>query len=169
MAPDLAPAKPHVFDSFWMGGFEAATHINGSGRRLDMLAATQHDRQVDHDYALLKKLGIRTVRDAVRWHLIERDGRFDFSSLAPMVVAAERNGMQVMWTLLHYGVPDDVDFFSAEFPSRFARFCTEVARFIQSHSKRRPCLRQLTRFPFSVGQLERLGGSGRLEQAAGQR
>ncbi len=60
----------------------------------------------------LKSVGIRTVRDAVRWHLIERDGIFDFSSLAPMVVAAERHGMQVMWTLLHYGVPDDVDFFS---------------------------------------------------------
>ena len=62
---------------------------------------------------LLKSVGIRTVRDAVRWHLIERDGQFDFSSLAPMVVAAERHGMQVMWTLLHYGIPDDVDLFSA--------------------------------------------------------
>ncbi len=47
MAHDFAPARPHVFDSFWMGGFEAATHINGAGRRLDMLAATQHDVQVD--------------------------------------------------------------------------------------------------------------------------
>jgi beta-glucosidase/6-phospho-beta-glucosidase/beta-galactosidase len=138
MVHDLAPARPHVFDSFWIGGFEAATHINGAGRRLDILAATQHDTQVDHDYALLKSVGIRTVRDAVRWHLIERDGIFDFASLAPMVVAAERHGMQVMWTLLHYGVPDDVDVFSTEFPQRFARFSGEVAKFIRSHSTRLP-------------------------------
>ena len=57
MAHDSAPAKPHVFDSFWMGGFEAATHINDAGRRLDMLAATQHDRQADHDYALAEERG----------------------------------------------------------------------------------------------------------------
>ena len=112
--------------------------------------------QVDHDYALLKSMGIRTVRDAVRWHLIERDGRFDFSSLAPMVVAAERHGMQVMWTLLHYGVPDDVDFFSPEFPARFARFSAEVARFVQSHSKRLPFytpINEISFFSWAAGEV----------------
>ena len=105
-----------------MGGFEAATHVNDKGRRLDIIAATQHDRQVDHDYELLRSVGITTVRDSARWHLIERDGRFDFSSLAPMVAAAERHDMQVMWTLCHYGWPDDVDVFGADFPSgRYAR------------------------------------------------
>ena len=133
MARDLAPARPHVFDSFWMGGFEAATHINGAGRRLDMLAATAA-RRPGRSMIMrgLKASASRTVRDAVRWHLIERDGTFDFSSLAPMVVAAERHGMQVMWTLLHYGVPDDVDVFSAEFPERFARFS---ARSREVHSE----------------------------------
>jgi len=121
-----------------MGGFEAATHVNDKGRRLDIIAATQHDRQIDHDYQLMRSVGITTVRDAVRWHLIERDGRFDFSSLAPMVAAAERHDIQVMWTLCHYGWPDDLDVFSDEFPPRFARFATEVARFIQSHSRRLP-------------------------------
>jgi beta-glucosidase/6-phospho-beta-glucosidase/beta-galactosidase len=132
------PARPHTFDSFWIGGFEAATHINGAGKRLDMLAATQHDRQVEHDYQLLRSVGICTVRDATRWPLIDRNGTFDFSSLAPMVVAAERHQMQVMWTLCHYGWPDDVDVFSSEFPERFAHYSAEVARFIQSHSKRLP-------------------------------
>jgi beta-glucosidase/6-phospho-beta-glucosidase/beta-galactosidase len=148
MAPDFALARPHVFDSFWMGGFEAATHINGAGRRLDMLAATQHDRQVDGDYELLKSVGIRTVRDAVRWHLIERDGQFDFSSLAPMVVAANRHGMQVMWTLLHYGIPDGLDFFSPEFPGRFARFAAEVGRFIQRQTKRIPVYTPINEISF---------------------
>ena len=156
MAPELAPARPHVFDSFWIGGFETATHVNEAGRRLDIMAATEHDTQVDHDYGLLKSVGIRTVRDGVRWHLIEREGRFDFSSLAPMVVAAERHGMQVMWTLLHYGVPDDVDLFSAEFPARFARFSAEVARFIQSHSKRLPFytpVNEISFFAWAAGEV----------------
>ena len=156
MARDFAPARPHVFDSFWMGGFEAATHVNGAGRRLDMIAATEHDVQVDEDYERLRSLGIRTVRDAVRWHLIERDGTFDFSSLAPMVVAAERHGMQVMWTLLHYGVPDDVDIFSVEFPERFARFSGEVAKFVQSHSRRLPFytpVNEISFFTWAAGEV----------------
>jgi beta-glucosidase/6-phospho-beta-glucosidase/beta-galactosidase len=138
MARSFAPARPHVFDSFWIGGFEAASHINEAGRRLDMIAATQHDIQVDQDYQLLKSVGIRTVRDAVRWPLVERNGTFDFSSLAPMLVAAEKHQMQVIWTLCHYGWPDDVDVFSADFPRRMARFSTEVARFVQSHTTRLP-------------------------------
>src|SRR5687768_18615917 len=89
MERDFAPAGPHVFDSFWIGGFEAATHVNEAGKRLDLIAATEHDVQVDDDYERLRSVGIRTVRDAVRWPLIEQNGKFDFSSLAPMVVAAE--------------------------------------------------------------------------------
>jgi beta-glucosidase/6-phospho-beta-glucosidase/beta-galactosidase len=156
MAPECAPARPHVFDSFWIGGFETATHVNEAGRRLDIMAATEHDQQVDADYALLKSVGIGTVRDGVRWHLIERNGKFDFSSLAPMVVAAERHGLQVMWTLLHYGVPDDVDLFSPEFPARFARFSSEVARFIQGHSKRLPFytpVNEISFFAWAAGEV----------------
>ncbi len=156
MAREFAPARPHVFDSFWMGGFETATHVNEAGRRLDIMAATEHDVQVDRDYALLRSVGITTVRDGVRWHLIERNGTFDFSSLAPMVVAAERHGIQVLWTLLHYGVPDDVDLFSAEFPVRFARFSAEVARFIQTHSKRLPFytpVNEISFFAWAAGEV----------------
>jgi beta-glucosidase/6-phospho-beta-glucosidase/beta-galactosidase len=145
-----------VFDSFWIGGFEAATHVNEAGKRLDLIAATQHDVQIEEDYARLRSVGIRTVRDAVRWPLVERNGTFDFSSLAPMVVAAERQGMQVLWTLLHYGVPDDVDMFSPEFPERFARFSAEVAKFIQSHSRRLPFytpVNEISFFAWAAGEV----------------
>ena len=129
---------PHLFDSFWMGGFEAACHINAAGVRLDMIGATQHDREVESDYQLLRSIGIRTVRDAVRWPLIEGEHGFDFKSLAPMLAAAERHDMQVIWTLCHYGWPDDVDVFSAAFPERFVRFCTAVAGYVKAHSSRLP-------------------------------
>ena len=119
-----------LFRSFWQAGFESACHINRAGVRLDMLAATQHDRQAAADYARLRSLGIQVARDGVRWPLIERGGAFDFSSLAPMVDAANAHDMQIIWTLCHYGWPDDLDVFSPEFPGRFARFCAAAARFI---------------------------------------
>jgi hypothetical protein len=137
VAPEHAGARP-LFDSFWIGGFEAACHVNAAGVRLDMIAATQHDRRVDDDYRMLAELGIRVVRDAVRWPLIEHNGRFDFSSFAPMLEAAERQGVQVIWTLCHYGWPDDVDILDASFPARFARFATAVAAFVHEHTRRRP-------------------------------
>lgn len=123
--------KPALFQSFWSAGFESATHINLSDQRLDMIAVTQHDQRVDEDYALLVELGIRTARDGVRWHLIDQGGRYDFSSLEPMALAARRHGIQVLWNLCHYGWPDDVDLFSPEFVRRFARYAGAVARFLR--------------------------------------
>ena len=84
-APADAEEMPSLFNSFWLGGFESACHINGSGKRLDMIAVTQHDVQVERDYARVGETGISSVREAVRWHLIEHGGKFDFSSLAPML------------------------------------------------------------------------------------
>lgn len=127
------------FKSFMMGGFESACHINGQGRRLDMIGQTQHDIQVEQDYALLKSKGIQTIRDGVRWPLIEKSpGVYDFSSLKPMAVAAQSQGMQVIWTLWHYGWPDDLDVFSPEFVSRFASFSKAVAIFLSQYSSSAP-------------------------------
>ena len=123
-----APA-PTLFHSFWLAGFESSFHINRAGVRVDMLAATQHDRQAAGDYARLREMGILTARDAVRWPLVDRGGRFDFSSLAPMAEAAQQHGVQILWDLCHFGWPDDVDLFAPAFVNRFARYCGAVARF----------------------------------------
>lgn len=130
--------QPQLLRSFWMAGFEGAAHINARGQRIDMLAATQHDRQAEADYARLRQLGIATARDGVRWHLVDRGGRYDFSSFTPMLRAASRQGVQVVWTLLHYGCPDDVDISSADFPERFARYCRAVAEVVAAHSDEVP-------------------------------
>lgn len=127
------------FKSFMMGGFESACHINGQGRRLDMIGHTQHDIQAEQDYALVKSQGIQTVRDGVRWPLIEKKpGVYNFSSLEPMAEAAQKQGMQVIWTLWHYGWPDDLDVFSPEFVSRFAAFSKAVATFLSQYSDSAP-------------------------------
>ncbi len=123
-----------LFRSFWIAGFESASHINRSGVRIDMVSATQHDALVDEDYARLGEWGIRTVREGVRWHLVETAQGFDFSSLRPTVEAARRHGIQVIWALCHYGWPDDLDILAPGFIDRFARYCGQAARFIHEHS-----------------------------------
>jgi hypothetical protein len=123
-----------LFRSFWIAGFESATHINRSGIRIDMVSATQHDLQVDGDYARLAEWNIKTVREGARWHLIQTGSGYDFSSLRPFVDAARRHRIQVIWALCHYGWPDDLDILSPGFIASFARYCGAVARFIASHT-----------------------------------
>jgi beta-glucosidase/6-phospho-beta-glucosidase/beta-galactosidase len=125
--------RPSLFRSFWMGGFESACHITATGARLDMLRATQHDRFVREDYAALRDQRIGTIRDTIRWHLVERaPGVYDFSSLEPYVDAANATGVEVIWDLLHYGWPDGLDIFSPEFVDRFAGFCRATAEHLRT-------------------------------------
>jgi beta-glucosidase/6-phospho-beta-glucosidase/beta-galactosidase len=126
--PHLASPPATLFRSFWIGGFECSCHINKRKKRLDMMAAVQHDKHAAEDYAMLHSIGIRTARDGLRWHLIERCGSYDFSSWTSMLESSRKEGVQVIWDLCHYGWPDDLDIFSPEFVDRFARFCGAVMR-----------------------------------------
>lgn len=122
------PAVQSLFPGFLLGGFECSTHRRADGRRLDLLAATGHDLAAEQDYRALVRHGIRTVRDGVRWHLIEASpGRYDWTSLLPMLRAARAAGVQVVWDLCHYGWPDDIDIWRPEFVDRFARFARAAA------------------------------------------
>jgi hypothetical protein len=113
--------KNSIFQSFYSGGFECSTQRLRSGRRLDMIAATGHDKHARADYARLREVGMRTARDGLRWHLIEQiPGQYDFSSVLPLVRAARESGVQVIWDVCHYGWPDDLDVFEPEFVSRLA-------------------------------------------------
>ena len=122
-----------------MGGFECSTHRlprrkamgRYAGVRLDLLSATRHDEFAQQDYARLQQVGIRTARDGVRWHLIEKTAsRYDFSSLLPMLRAARETQTQVIWDLFHYGWPDGLNIWSAAFVDRFAGFSRAVAEVI---------------------------------------
>jgi beta-glucosidase/6-phospho-beta-glucosidase/beta-galactosidase len=99
-----------------------------------MVSATQHDQLVEEDYRRLADWKIATVREGARWHLIETAGGFDFSSLQPTIEAARRHRIKVIWSLCHYGWPDDLDILAPGFVDRFARYCREVARFIADQS-----------------------------------
>ena len=132
LAERPAAPQPSTFDSFVLGGWESSTHLLRNGTRLDVLASTGHDTHAAQDYRQLQSLGIRACRDAARWHLIEREpGHYDFSSLTPIIEAARDSGTQVIWDLLHYGWPDDLDIWSADFVKRFAAFARAVGRHLR--------------------------------------
>lgn len=138
-----------LFRSFFLGGFECSTHRNRTGRRLDLIAATHHDRFANADYDRLRATGMRSARDGVRWHLIERQPyQYNFSSLLPLVEAARDSGVQVIWDLFHYGWPDDLDIFALEFIDRLARLAGAVAKLLREESDEIPMIAPVNEISF---------------------
>lgn len=137
------------FHSFFQAGFECASHRRRDGRRLDLIASTGHDRFCEHDYQAVAAHGLRSARDGFRWHLIERSpGRYDWSSVLPIIRAARRNGVQVTWDLCHFGWPDDVDIWSAAFVARFAFFAAAAARVLVAETGEPPILCPINEISF---------------------
>ena len=123
-----------IFQSYWQAGYEGADHVNGAGLPLSMNNSTQHPNLAYDDYLLLADFEIGTVRESVGWRAVEKDGHFDFSSIESRARAAQALGLQVIWTLCHYGWPDDVDVYSPEFTDRFALYCHHVVNYLESFS-----------------------------------
>ena len=116
--------------SFWMAGFEGADHRNVLGEPLDMVGITAHDARVDGDFARLAARGLGGVRESIGWRLAEPrgGGRFDFSRTLRIAESARRHGLQILWTLMHYGVPEDVSLLDDSFCGRFVDFAAAAAR-----------------------------------------
>jgi polysaccharide biosynthesis protein PelF len=123
-----------LFASFFQGGFECSTHRRRDGLRLDMIAATRHDEHAHEDYALLAGMGLVTIRDGFRWHLIDKKGSYDWSSVLPMIRAARETGVQVIWDLFHYGWPDDLDIWSPDFVNRFSDYAHAATRLLKEET-----------------------------------
>ena len=146
-----------LFDSFFQGGFECSTHRLSSGKRLDEIAFSRHDRFVRQDYLRLRRHGMRTVRDGIRWHLIEQhQGVYDFSSAVDMVRAARETKTQVIWDLCHYGWPDWLDIFEPQFIDAFARLSREFAKLLKSETDQPPFItpiNEISFFSWAAGQV----------------
>jgi hypothetical protein len=156
-APELTE---RVFSSFFLGGFECSSHRRADGRRLDLLASTRHDCTALADYGTLKAHGIHAVRDGIRWHQIERrSGFYDWSTVMPMIRAAREAGIEPIWDLCHYGVPDDLDIWSAGFVQRFAAFSAAFAALVQQEASGSPTycpINEMSFWAWAGGEMARM-------------
>lgn len=126
---------PSIFPSFFAGGFECSSHRRADKKRLDLIAATRHDEWARQDYERLQSVGMQTARDGIRWHLIEtRPGCYDWSSVLPMLRAARETNLSVIWDVLHYGWPDHLDIWSANWVHAFERFAAAFARLVEAET-----------------------------------
>jgi hypothetical protein len=131
---ETIPRTP-LFKSFFGGGFECSTFRRRSGQRMDLVAATAHDRLADLDYSRFQRQGLRYAREGVRWHLAEASpAHYDFSSAASVVRAARSTQTQVVWDLCHFGWPDHLDIFKPDFVSALAEFGLAFAHWLMRHS-----------------------------------
>ena len=72
-----------IFPTFFLSGFECSTFLWKDQGRRDLVAETEHRENAGGDYRLLRELGIAVAREGIPWPLVERDGRYDFSSSSP--------------------------------------------------------------------------------------
>jgi UDP-galactopyranose mutase len=148
MAPPTSNDDCAPLQSFWIAGYEGADHCNSHGVPINTQQSTQHAQHAQADYALLRGFGISTVRESVGWRLTENNRRFDFSSLDSRLAAAQAEDIQIIWSLCHYGWPDDVSVFSEEWIERFANFCSHAAEYLAVWSGPTPVVNPINEISF---------------------
>jgi beta-glucosidase/6-phospho-beta-glucosidase/beta-galactosidase len=103
--------------------------INRNRIRVDLLAATGHDKHAESDYQLLNSLDIRTVREGICWSHVEKQPfTYDFTEVSNRIVAAKKSGVQQLWDICHFGYPDQLDPLSPDFCDRFVSVCEAFTR-----------------------------------------
>lgn len=143
-----------IFSSFFMAGFECSTFIWKDGERKDYVALTGHDRHLRQDYRRVMDLGIGAVREAVRWPMVDRgNGQYDWSTLEPVLRAAEECHITPIFDLCHYGFPDDCDPFSEDCVQRFTDYCRAVTEQVLRHARG-------TRFFTPINEITFFSGAG---------
>lgn len=121
------------FRSFWMGGYECTDQLNCFGNRVDFLPLTGHLDRLDADYQDILQFNIRTVREGIRWSMVEkRPYQYDWSTVRHMLERGRANGIQQVWDLCHFGYPDDLTPLHPMFARRFAGLCRSFVEFYRS-------------------------------------
>lgn len=150
---DVRPEEG-IFPTFFMAGFECSTFLWKDGERKDYVALTGHDRHLRNDYEQVMDLGIGVVREGVRWPLVDSGhGKYDWSTVQPVIDAANACHITVIWDLCHYGFPDGCDPFSDTCLRRFTDYCRAAAELIVRQ-------RHKTRFFTPVNEITFFSGAG---------
>jgi beta-glucosidase/6-phospho-beta-glucosidase/beta-galactosidase len=110
-------------------GFES-TYMPGIGT--DVLAGTRHNERFRDDFALIKALGIKTIRYPAAWNYVQQDkNRFDWSWLdEKLAVLQELDLIPILDLVHHTAIPDHIfpdGFASVDFPERLQEFAWQCA------------------------------------------
>ena len=125
-----------LFPTFFFSGFECSTFVWKDGERKDYVALTRHDCHLQADYGRVLELGIGTVREAIRWPLVDRaEGSYDWSSVEPVVDVVHRCHITPLWDLCHYGFPDGTHPLQPDCVSRFTAYCRAVAGYLKERMR----------------------------------
>ena len=116
-----------------MAGYECSDKLNLHRERVDLLQATGHLQLMDADYQRLQPFGIKTVREGIRWSVVEkRPYEYDWSAVQLMLQKGQENGIQQIWDICHFGFPDGLDPFNPDFTDRFVALCRAFVTFYRS-------------------------------------
>lgn len=125
-----ATGHPGLFPTFFLSGFECSNFLWKDGRRRDLVAETQHREHALEDYRRLSELGIAVAREGIPWPMVDRGQGYDFGCLDAILEALAATRTLPVWDLCHYGYPDRLDPFGAEFTPAFEAYCRAVARHV---------------------------------------
>jgi hypothetical protein len=127
----MSPSVENPFSTFWMAGFECSDQLNAFGNRVDLLQMTGHLELIREDYSRISSLGIRTVREGIRWSIVEPSPyQYDFDAVSDMINAGKESGIQQIWDICHFGYPNDLSPFHPHFVSRFVALCEAFVLFL---------------------------------------
>ena len=122
--------RPGIFPTFFLSGFECSTFRWKDRGRRDLTAETQHREYAHEDYGILRSLGIAVAREGIPWPMVDSGGRYDFTSIEPLIAAMNEAQILPIWDLCHYGYPDELDPFRPDFVGRFAAYCRAAAEYV---------------------------------------
>lgn len=138
-ANDACASAGPPFAGFWMGGYEGADHVNAAGCALDLVRDSGHLDRLEEDHRRAAQMGLACVRESIGWRLAEDGGgHIDLARALRVQASARRHGLQVLWTLVHYGLPQGLSLHDDALVARLARFADEVARVLGPGEGARP-------------------------------
>ncbi len=126
--PDDAPGTGGAF--MFATGIECSYPTIGHGSvRRDLLDECGHYERWREDFALVKDLGLRTLRYGLPYHRTHLGpGRYDWSFADEAMAELKRLGIVPILDLLHFGVPDWLgNFQNPDLPFHFAEYAGAVA------------------------------------------
>ncbi|MDW8846640.1 beta-glucosidase [Erwinia sp. MMLR14_017] len=149
LTPATQRHQPTLFKSFFQGSFACSTACRDEGKRVDLVVNSGHDTLLNKDYAQLAAENLLTARDGARWYLIEKQpGEYDWSTFLPMLHAAKKHEIEMIWELAHFGWPSGLDIWQPEFIDRFAAFARAAACLMRDEGFDAPFITPMNQISF---------------------